>query len=402
MWIESDKQFAEFCADAYQDDALGIDLEFHGEGRYTPQLCLVQLASRNKLVAVDPFKVNLSPLTPLLAAPQIRKVFHAATQDLVILQRESGVMPVSVFDTQVAAAFLGFGESIGYGGLVVRMLNIPLDKRQRFTDWTQRPLAPAQIEYAINDVRHLLPIYDLLSKELSSRGRFDWVMQVCSDWASQIGRPRTPETAYLRLGKLAGLSRRELGVLRELAAWREETARSEGRPIGSILSDDALRQICFALPKNETELRQVRGLRDSMPRSFREGILAAIQRARALPEGELPQIFTPREPAPATEALASLLSAVVRARSIELELAPTLIATRDELSKLAAWAASDRSSPLPDSEVLTGWRAEAVGNLLHDLLLGKVTVRVDMTSPGGIIVEGLRTEDQTQGLRTED
>lgn len=384
MWIDSDRAFTAFCDEAAESPQIGIDLEFQGEGRYVPQLCLVQIATPHKIVAVDPFRVNITPLGPILAAPEVQKIFHAGTQDIAILQRETGITPVSVFDTQIAAAFLGFGESVGYVALVSRCLKVFLSKRQQFTDWTRRPLNREQVDYALNDVRYLLALSQLLAEQLEQRQRWNWVAEACAEMVTQALQTRTPEQAYLRFGKLAGLTRRELGVLRELATWREYTARAESRPATTILGEDVMRQLCYVLPKTDSELRQIRGFKPNLPASLREEILLAIRRGLALPESELPEPFQPRENDADADTMASLLGAVVRAQATSLELAPALITTRDELIRLANWAAQDGQTVPPDLNLLQGWRASVVGNLLVDILRGKVGIRVDRRSPGSL------------------
>jgi ribonuclease D len=387
MWIDTARSFADFCAAAARQDVLAIDLEFQGEGRYTPHLCLVQLGFEGTFVAVDPFQVNLAPLGPLLADPKIQKLFHAGSQDAPILRRETGVTPVNVFDTQIAAAFLGYGDSLGYVALVQRLLKVSLNKRQRFTDWTRRPLSEEQIEYALNDVRHLVPIAAMLKAKLIERGRLVWAQETCGEMIDHAVRQREPGAEYLRLGKLSGMSRRELGVLRELAVWREETARERDRPLGSIINDDALRQVCYALPKTEQALRQVRGVRE-LPRGAADGLLAAIKRGLSLPEAELPPSVPAREVDPTIEGIASLLGAVVRSRAAALDLAQTLLANRDDLVHLAIWiVAGSHTDQPPRVPALTGWRAEIIGALLLEMASGKVAVRIQPDAPGGVVME---------------
>jgi ribonuclease D len=386
MWIDTDKTFIEFCGRAETSPVLAVDLEFQGEGRYYSLLCLVQLGIAGEFVAVDPFKVNLAPLAPLLESEAIRKLFHAGNQDIAILKREVGVVPRNVFDTQIAAAFLGYGESLGYVPLVQRITKVPLDKKHRFTDWTRRPLSREQIDYALNDVRYLLPVYEAIVQRLDQRGRKNWVVEASAEMTEQSAKTREIGKEYLRLGKLSGFSRRELGVLRELAMWREEVARERNRPVGSVMNDDALRQICYTMPKNETVLKNIRGI-GSLSKENVTGILDAVKRGLAIPDAELPELVTSRETDPSMEGIASLLSAVVRSRAIALEIAPNLLANRDDLNRFASWILAGCPADVsPGSQTLDGWRRDAVGEILLNIGLGKASLKVDPNVPGGIVI----------------
>ncbi len=384
MWIDNDRAFQDFCRQALTHTELTVDLEFQGEGRYMPLVCLVQLGLRQTFVAVDPFRVNLAPLGDVLTDARVRKIFHAGAQDITLLRRETGAVPVNVFDTQIAAAFLGYGEATGYAALVQRFTKVSLSKKQQFTDWTRRPLLPEQLEYALNDVRYLFPVYDELLKELDRRGRTTWALDACADVVAQTVKGRETGQEYLRIGKLGGLSRRELAVLRELYQWREETARSRNRPVGSILHDDALRQIAYTLPRTEAALRQVRGATNLSREAVLE-VLAVIQQALALPESEWPEAVTVREYDPTLDGLAALLGAVVRLQAGALDIAPNLLATRDDLLRFAAWALQgsppDKAGEFP---MLHSWRRAAIGNLLLDLVAGKSLLQIAPTAPGGL------------------
>ncbi|WP_058867541.1 ribonuclease D [Chloracidobacterium thermophilum] len=384
MWIDTDRAFQEFCQQAYTQTELAIDLEFQGEGRYTPLLCLVQLGLRDRCVAVDPFRVNLTPLAPLLTHPGIRKIVHAGGQDIVLLRRETEAIPVSVFDTQIAAAFLGYGEATGYAALAQRFARVSLSKRQQLTDWTRRPLLPEQIEYALNDVRYLFPVYDGLLEQLAQQGRTNWVLDACADAVAQAIRVRETGQEYLKIGKLGSLSRRELAVLRELCQWREATARSRNRPVGTILHDDVLRQIAYTLPRTESALRQMRGT-NNLSRELVTEILETIQQALALPESEWPEPVTVREYDPTLDGLATLLGAIVRLRAGMLDMAANLLATRDDLLRFAGWVLRGRpAAEAGQLAVLQGWRRAVIGELLLDLVAGKSLLQIAPEAPGAL------------------
>jgi len=384
MWIDTDRAFHEFCQQARTHTELAIDLEFHSEGRYTPLLCLVQLGLRDRFVVVDPFRVNLAPLAPLLMHPGIRKIVHAGGQDIALLRRETEATPVNVFDTQIAAAFLGYGEATGYATLVQRFAKVSLNKRQQFTDWTRRPLLPEQIEYALNDVRYLFPVYDGLLEQLAQQGRTEWALEACADAVAQALKGREAGQEYLKIGKLTSLSRRELAVLRELCQWREATARSRNRPVGAILHDDVLRQLVYTMPRSEAALRQVRGT-SNLSRELVMEILETIQQALALPESEWPEAVTAREYDPTLDGLATLLGAVVRLRAGTLDIAPNLLASRDDLIRFAGWVL--RGCPATETgpiTVLQGWRRTVIGELLLNLVSGKALLQIAPEVPGAL------------------
>ncbi|MGQ9897754.1 MAG: ribonuclease D [Acidobacteriota bacterium] len=384
MWIDTDRTFQEFCQRAYTQTELAVDLEFQGEGRYTPLLCLVQLGLRDCFVAVDPFRVNLAPLAPLLTHPGTRKIVHAGGQDILLLRRETDVVPVNVFDTQIAAAFLGHGEATGYASLVQRFAKVSLSKRQQFTDWTRRPLLPEQIEYALNDVRYLFPVYDGLLEQLGQHGRTDWALNACADAVAQAVKGRDPGQEYLKIGKLSSLSRRELAVVRELYQWREATARSRNRPVGTILHDDVLRQIAYTLPRTEAALRQMRGT-NNLSRELVTEILETIQQALSLPESEWPEPVTAREYDPTLDGLATLLGAIVRLRAGMLGIAPNLLATREDLLRFAGWVL--RGRPVAEAgqiAILQGWRQAAIGDLLLNLVSGQSLLQIVPEAPGAL------------------
>ena len=200
---------------------IAIDCEFHGEGRYYPLLCLVQLCAGEEIVAIDPFKVDLKPFGEVLADPSVVKVFHAGENDIPLLAEATGQPVCNVFDTQIAAAFVGYGAAPGYTLLVDRVCGVRLSKKSRFTDWAARPLSPDQVTYALDDVRHLLPLADTLSTELVEQSRLEWAEMAIDEMVAKALKPRDRTRLYLKLGPLKGMSSRQLAVLREVAAWRD-------------------------------------------------------------------------------------------------------------------------------------------------------------------------------------
>lgn len=268
---------------------IAIDCEFHGEGRYYPQLCLVQLSSGGEVVAIDPFKIDLTPLGEVLADASVLKVFHAAENDLPLLAHVTGQPVRNVFDTQIAAAFVGHGAGPAYTVLVERLCGVTLSKRSRFTDWGARPLSEERVAYALEDVRHLLNVAGALRKELVQRGRLQWAVMAIEDMVAKALAPRDRSLLYLRLGPLKEMSSRQLAVLREVADWRDRRAAGINRPPQSLAPDEALFQMAFEPPRTAADVGRLRGLQ-------RVGngvgsLLAAVRRALDLPDADCPPVI---------------------------------------------------------------------------------------------------------------
>jgi ribonuclease D len=379
--IDSQQALDDLTARLTAAGEVAVDCEFHGEGRYLQELCLLQLAGGGAVEAVDPQRVDLAPLGPLLADGRVRKLMHAGAQDVAILARATGLPVANVFDTQVAAAFVGYGAQVAYVKLVEKVCGARLSKAARFTDWTRRPLDPQQIAYALDDVRYLGEVARALTAELERRGRLGWAGAACDAAARRAQEPRDPRLLYLRLGPLSNFTPRQLAVLREVAAWRDARARDRDRPLGSIAIDEALRQVAQQPPRDAKELNEIRGLRDVEKGGA--DLIGAIRRGRELPEAECP---SPSRSAadPRVEGAASLLAAALRARARELDLAPSLIANREDVQSLAAWHYAGRPSPGPAIEILSGWQREAAGETLLGLLEGRIAVKLDAGAPEGL------------------
>jgi ribonuclease D len=257
---------------------IAIDCEFHGEGRYYPELCLVQISSGEEdAVAVDPLALDLAPLGEVLADPSIVKVCHAAENDIPLLARATGRPVRNVFDTQLAAAFAGHGAAPSYATLVERLCGVRPAKGPRFTDWTARPLSEEQLSYALDDVRYLPGVAEKLRRELARLGRLEWAAAAAEEMVAKALAPRDRSRLYLKLGRLRGLSPRQLAVLREAADWRDRRAEATDRPVQTVAPDQALLQLAYDPPRTEAEVRRLRGLQRIGGGAA--GLLAAIKRA---------------------------------------------------------------------------------------------------------------------------
>ncbi len=359
---------------------IALDCEFHGEGRYRPELHLVQIATRDSAAAI-PGELDLAPLGDMLADPAVRKVFHAGEEDLRLLARATGKPIRNVLDTQIAAAFAGYGASPSYAALVERILGVALPKAHQYSNWAARPLSKEQLEYALNDVRYLPAVAQALEEELDRRGRLQWAAEATEEMVARAFSPPDRSRLYLKLGPIHSLSRRQLAILREVAAWRDQRAEATNRSLGRVALDEALRQLAFRPPRHVEELRKVRGIHDH------HGLFAAVERALKLPDDACPPLPEQRTEDERTELASALLGVSLRRLARELDLAPSALANRAQLDALAAWHFAGRPDPPPDIRLLTGWRRDAAGELLLAVLDGRYTLRVEAASPDGIALE---------------
>lgn len=342
---------------------LAIDTEFMRERTYSPQLCLVQVASDADCYLVDPLAVaDLAPLFAVLADRGRPKILHAARQDLEVLLNASGGVPGPVFDTQVAAALLGLPPQVGYADLVARQLGHSIDKGQTRTDWSRRPLSDAQLAYAADDVHHLLQLQTELAAALESLGRAGWLQEDCTA-LEQPGLYRTdPADAWRRLKGLGRLRPAEQSVARALAGWREERAIAADKPRGWILSDEALYALATLSPATTADLEQVRALPPATLRKRGDELLALIRAARESAR-DLPPSPGPQRPTPEQTRGIARLQQQVRDVATRLGIQPEVLATRRDVEGMVL--GSPEQSPL-----LRGWRREVIGLQLLELRAG--------------------------------
>lgn len=354
---------------------LGVDTEFMGEGRYQPLLCLVQIAlDDGESIVLDPIEDDFdpAPLARVLADPKIEVVMHAARQDVALLRREWRCRVRNVFDTQVAAGFAGMRAQMAYDTLLRELLGVRLRKAASFTRWDKRPLTEEQLDYAREDVAHLLPLADELQRRLRERGRLEWAREECRVF-EEVDDRRDVDDIFSRLPRINSLDPAHRAVARELVAWREEIARSLDRPPSSVLQDAALVEIAKRRPTTMDELRHIRGINDATLHRRSRGLLEAVARgAEREPIPNEKRRFV--QPAPEDSTLIALGEALVRARALESDLAYELIAARADLQRIVT--AVREGLPEPDVRTLQGWRRELVGAELLDLLSGRRALRV--------------------------
>jgi ribonuclease D len=376
---------AELAELAAAGGRIAIDTEFVSERRYQALLCLVQVAVPDpsapvgvRTEVIDPLTDDApdpAPLARALADPEVEVVVHAGRQDIAILRRAWNTEVTCVFDTQLAAGFLGFGNQESYESLVRKVLRVRLKGSEGFTKWDRRPLTSQQLEYAADDARLLLALGEEIEDRLVSRGRLDWSREECRALEESTDE-RDPDRVYERLPRLGRLTDEGRAVARELVGWRERTARSMDRPAGYVLPDQALIELARRAPTDRAGLEQIRGLPAQTMHRRADRLLEAIVRGRRREPPPPPSEPPAREPADAP--LVSLAQALVRHRSMEDGVAVELIATQSELSALVS--ALRRGEDGDHVRVVHGWRRELVGDELRKLVAGRVALSV---GPGG-------------------
>lgn len=368
--VTKTNQLEEICRQIDEAGRFAMDLEFIPERTYAAELCLIQVATDNGAWIIDPLALHdLRPIWQRIANPDLLKVLHAADQDLDIAFNESGLVPQNIMDTQVAAGFIGFGYPVGYGKLLQQIGGITLSKTESYTDWTNRPLTESQVEYAIDDVKHILPMYDRIVEMLHERKRYEWVVEECRKYSDPKYYEKDRRNDFFRIKGANTLSRRGLAVLRELSEWRHDEAYRANRPLRSILQDGILLEFARRPPKNIADLQRIRGVRPDQLRQYGSGLLEAIKIGTDVPEDELPKWPTARIPSKRDVLMADVLYTLLRVVCFDLEIAPELVATR---SILEALVRQFNEGTLDDSSlpIAQGWRRQMAGQQLIDLLKG--------------------------------
>ncbi|MEX2659237.1 MAG: ribonuclease D [Acidimicrobiales bacterium] len=368
------------------EPAYALDTEFHRERSYYAKVALLQLAWPGRCALIDPLAVDLEPFGEVLEGPGLA-VLHASTQDLEVLLRACGTVPSRLFDTQLAAGFLGFSTP-SLTSLVERVLGENLPKASRLTDWLRRPLSDDQLAYAAADVLHLLELTDALRRELEATGRLQWAEEECELLRSRGWGPPDPESAWLRIKEARSLKGKSRGVAQAVAAWRERRAAELDQPVRFILSDLAIVGIAGKPPKDVEQLKAIRGLDDRNARGkVGESLLEAIDAGRSTPDGAL-RTSKRDEVDRDLRAAVALVSAWVAQVSRQLRIDPSLLATRTDL---ATFLAGD-----PGARLASGWRKDLLGDAIKELVGGTYALAFD--GEGGLALERRSGETVTIDL----
>jgi ribonuclease D len=370
--ITTTEDLVAVCGRLRQHDFVTVDTEFIRERTYWPELCVVQLAGEDEVVLIDALapELDLTALGELLADQAVMKVFHAARQDIEIFVLKFGDVPRPLFDTQVAAMVAGFGDQVGYEALVGGLTGGAIDKAHRFSDWAVRPLSPAQITYAAADVTYLREIYSKLCARLDEDGRLAWVAEEMAVLTDPATYRADPDSMWQRLRSRSS-SRRYLGMLRALAAWRELEAQRVNIPRQRVVRDEILLELAATAPATVEVLARTRGLtRGFVEGAMGEGLLAAIEAAKQLPADALPEAPVDRPGPRPSPALVALLKVLLATKCEQHHVAARLVASSDDIERLAVEAA-------PDVAALHGWRLQVFGEAALALRQGRIALGVD-------------------------
>jgi len=350
---------------------VGFDTEFVGEDSYRPELCLVQVASSQALFVIDPFACGpLDAFWDVMTHPDKVVVVHAGREDLRICNFSAGKPPAMVYDVQVAAGLAGLSWPIGYAGLVSELLGHRMNKGETLTDWRRRPLAAAQLRYAFDDVRFLLPAHKKLTDRLTRHERLDWAEEEFAAFTDKAVADDVTAERWRRVKGTGGFDPRGLAAVRELHAWRDGFANRVNRPARMLMRDDVLAEIARRLPKSLDDLQNLRGL----PRGEQDAILAAVSRARALAGDDLPGVEPRESDSPQITLMANLLGVVLTDLCSRMKLASNLVATTSDLKAVARSRAI--GGELPDVQLTRGWRGRHILPELLAVLDGHHALRV--------------------------
>ncbi|GAC1542432.1 MAG: ribonuclease D [Candidatus Velthaea sp.] len=379
MVVDSAETLARVVARVKTSPRVAIDTEFHNERSYTAHLMVVQLAFSDGVAIVDPLAVrDLRPLIDALRTTEV--VGHALSSDLRILADDYGELPHAAHDTQVAAAFCGYGLTISLLDLVRDLTGVTLRKSQTVSDWSTRPLTPKQIDYLVDDVRYLFPLADALDVKLRERGREEWAREEMRSLVDVASYRPDHKRLYLRISGNARMNRRELGILSELAILRDRFARERNIPLKYVMPDDVMVGLVSLRPKNIEELSQLRRLDGGIKKHYGAPIVEAVARGEAIPEDDLPQRAA-RPLGAQREALVSTMAVLVNAVAAENDLPTTLLLSRNSLERIA------RETPASADELqallgLTPWRRHLIVEPLWELLTGQRAIRVEGYAQG--------------------
>jgi ribonuclease D len=360
------------CQYLASEKRFGFDTEFVGEDSYHPHLCLVQVATRERLFLVDPLTVGpLDVFWQLVTDPSNQVVVHAGREEVRLCRLWTGRVPGDIFDLQIAAGLIGLPYPLGHAALVSQVLGERIPKAETLTEWRDRPLSERQIRYAFDDVRYLLPLWQRLSSKLEALGRQEWAHEEFARLASSALPSENDNEKWRKIRGLASLDRRQLAIARELCRWREELAAQMNRPARTIVRDDLLAEIARRNPSRERDLQAVRGL----ARRHLTAIVDAVRQARSIPLEQCPELAEREQDLPQVPLITNVLTAVLGSGCASRRLAPGLVANSQDLKNLVRGRLQGgRSSP--DSLLTQGWRAKEVLPELLAVLEGRASVRI--------------------------
>lgn len=368
LYIDSQAALIQLCDELKLVSYIAVDTEFLREKTYSAQLCLIQVASGQTIACIDPFKLDsLEPFMAIMLDRNIIKIMHSARQDLEIFHDLNSKVPGPIYDTQIAASLLGLPDQCGYANMVKHFLNIELDKAQTRTDWSQRPLDTAQLEYAADDVRYLIQIYPMIQQQLEKHGRQDWLAE---DFLAleNVDIYQLPlDMLWKKVSGHARLKGKQLAIVKQLAGWREQRAREQNLPRKWIMADDVIIALARIAPKHPRELEKIRGLANSRSKNMGSIILEQISIARDMPQDQWPLIPT-KKTTKDEDLIIDLLMTVLKLLAQKSDLSPAILGSRKEVEKLLI--AEDSSS------LMQGWRKHIAGKILTDIIEERYTLKI--------------------------
>lgn len=371
--IDATSDLVAFCDQAKANGWVALDTEFFRERTYYAQLGLIQLGLPEQTVLFDPQSgVDAEPVWELIADEHVIKVLHSGGEDIELLYHQAGKSPQNVFDTQIAAAFVGLGESLGYAALVNVFFQIELDKSQSRTDWLARPLSKEQLIYAAADVYYLARLYPQLMAQVTEQGRLELVADECALQIAKRTRQTEPDLAWRDIGNAWQTTGNQLAVLQELAGWRLVTARKKDKPLSFILKDAALTEIARKCPQQYADLALIEGIHPKVMRQYGEVILALVKRGLARSADDIPTSMPRLDFEPGYKALFKQTKSMLRSTAEALQVEPALLGSRKQINDVFQWlwfCDETTKERLPPPDLLSGWRGKLVKEPLRALLL---------------------------------
>jgi len=359
FYIESAAELKALCTELQNSTWIGVDTEFMRERTYYPEPCLIQISADAGIACVDVLTIDdLAPLKEILCRSDIVKLMHSCSQDLEIFHLLFDEIPPNIFDTQVAAAFLGKGDQVSYAALVEDICEVKLHKAHTRARWCNRPLSKEEILYAEDDVRYLSALQSSLTEALENRGRKEWFDAEMQAITNSSVFAINDSNAWQRMNALQQMSGRQLAAAKALAGWRENLAQSRDKPRSWILADKVLLRIANSLPETKKELASVEEITDGFVKHQGERVLAIIKQSAEHNESDQPS--GPGRPGAREKALKKELAIILDAAAKKMDIPASLLGTRRDLTALIH---GDRELAL-----LQGWRAEIVGHKLLDHL----------------------------------
>jgi len=369
LYVDTSEKLQELCQSIKDAPLLILDTEFIREKTYRAKLCLIQLATDNIVACVDPIALDdITPLMELINDKKRLKILHAARQDYEIFYDLTRQLPQPLFDSQLAASLLGYGEQVGYGALVSKVLGVQLDKAHTRTDWSKRPLSEAQIRYASDDVFYLRQLYPVLKSKLMEQGRENWLDEEFDNLCKPELYITHPEDAWLRVKGINRLKPRQLAAAKNIAYWREEMAIKKDRPRRWILADDILLAAAQLLPKNISQLESIINIKKSITENSGDIILGCVRKALEMKESDLPLTAKPKRLTADEEIIADLLLTQLKLVANEQNISPANIANRKMIEKVI--------SGETDVALLQGWRYQLAGKKIKSLLSGEFGLQI--------------------------